>query len=216
MIVWDDQELYSHCVSFVTRLREYIGNLIRGFVEPKPYVRRQLKKRVAQQEFIPPVEIVRYSSHSQSKALPSTFQGDSDARPYEGLSQSAGEITATLVSQPSPVAQLAPIEVQRHIEAPESFPEVPEDQNERPITSGMDLIKYSDGRQGAFVASQRSIDNGIRNVHSSLVGPEQIGDIDDYEYVLDGQRNCFVNVVTGNRSYVGEKLYEYIRVRKGF
>ncbi len=43
-----------------------------------------------------------------------------------------------------------------------------------------------------------------------------MGDIDDYEYVLDGQRNCFVNVLTGNRSYVGEKLYEYIRVRKGF
>ena len=45
------------------------------------------------------------------------------------------------------------------------------------------------------------------------IGVELIGDLNDYEYISDGKRMCFINYITGNRVYSGETLFRDLKSR---
>lgn len=45
------------------------------------------------------------------------------------------------------------------------------------------------------------------------VGVELVGDLNDYEYISDGKRMCFINYKTGNRVYAGETLFRDLKSR---
>lgn len=45
----------------------------------------------------------------------------------------------------------------------------------------------------------------------SEVGVAQIGDLNDYEYISDGKRLCFLNTNTGNRVYCGDAMWNELK-----